>query len=168
MKKKFIHRSVREEWEGLAEAAMKKRWHERCLKSHAIHMAEKQRAVEMKERRNLLLAERRELNDLEMVRRKHAVEQTEQSYNALIQNDIGDNISTSPLLLDKVITPICEPSCSCTTDNVLDKTHCNALLQDARKERDRAISLARQFRDLAETSRTETRTIQSLLYQSSS
>ena len=30
-------------------------------------MAEKQRAVEMKERRNLLLAERRELNAIEMV-----------------------------------------------------------------------------------------------------
>ena len=46
--KKVIHRPEKEGWKALAEEALKKRWHERSLRSHALEMAE----VEEEMRRN--------------------------------------------------------------------------------------------------------------------
>lgn len=147
----------------MAESAMKKRWHERCLKSHATCVAEKEQRMEMKEKQRVLLEERRREEALKQVHHEHAVEQVEHSYNALVQCDISDKSVTSPLLLNEVITPVCEPSCTCETSNALDKVHCNELLRDARRDRDKALCLARQYRDLAEASRTESREIKNEL-----
>ena len=63
-----------------------------------------------------------------------------------------DPYDTSPLLLD---TPLSEPMCSCT--GVVSSNRCKQQLEYARRERDNAILLARQYRDMAEECHTEKR-----------
>ena len=63
--------------------------------------------------------------------------------------------TTSPLLLDSVVTPMVELSCSYT--NIIVAAQCKQLLQSARQERDNALLLARQYTDIAEECQTEER-----------
>ena len=63
---------------------------------------------------------------------------------------------TSPLLLDSVDIPIVEPSCTC---NHILTTQCKKLIQSARRERDNALMIARQCRNIAEECQTEKRTL---------
>ena len=65
--------------------------------------------------------------------------------------------TTSPLLLDAIITHLSEPTCNCSP--IACTAYCRPLqeLLCARCEKDNALTLARQYRDLAEESRTKIR-----------
>ena len=65
---------------------------------------------------------------------------------------------TSPIVLDSVLAPISEPPSSCTSSPV-HSARCKQLLESARKERDHALSLARHYRDMAETSQAQKRIV---------
>ena len=69
--------------------------------------------------------------------------------------DTSNPRSSSPLLLDEVISPISEPTCSCSL--LAGPSCCKQQLELARKERDSALLIACQYRNLAEASRTENR-----------
>ena len=64
-----------------------------------------------------------------------------------------DPYDTSPLLLDSVATPLSELMCSCT--GIVSSSRCKQQLEYARRERDNALLLARQYRDMAEECHTE-------------
>lgn len=63
--------------------------------------------------------------------------------------------NTSPLLLDSVDIPIVEPSCNCS--HIVVSARCKQLIESARQERDNALMIARQYRNIAEECRTEKR-----------
>ena len=63
---------------------------------------------------------------------------------------------TLPIVLDSVLSPISEPASSCTSSPVHSARR-KQLLESARKERDRALSLARLHRHMAETSQAQKR-----------
>lgn len=162
LNKKLIHRSEKEEWKVLAEESLKKRWHERCQDSHALHVTEVEERKKIEEEERLRLAELKEANTIQMARRHHVVDMTEHCYNTLTQK-VNDNSDTAPLLLDAVVTPVSEPSCTFSPKSTLHTIHCEEQVQSARKERDRALSLARQYRDLAEARQAEKRTLKNEL-----
>ena len=66
---------------------------------------------------------------------------------------VSNSSSTEPLLLDAVVEPISESTCSCPP--MTGTACCKVQLDAARRERDNALALARQYRDLAEATRTE-------------
>ena len=82
---------------------MKGRWHERSMRYHAAHMAEKKKNEEEK----LHLVELKKVNAKKVAQCNHAVDVAEHCYNSLIQNS-HDHSDTLPLLLDSVITPVSE------------------------------------------------------------
>ena len=85
-------------------------------------------------------------------------------YNTLVQNHAIQNHSdTSPLLLDAVVTRLLEPSCTCSSESTLHAIHCREQVRSAREERNRALCLARKYRDLAEASQLEKRTLKMIL-----
>ena len=65
-------------------------------------------------------------------------------------------------MLDSLLSPISEPTSSCTNSPV-HSARCKQLLKSARKERDKALSLARVYRDMAETSQTQKRILKANL-----
>ena len=66
-------------------------------------------------------------------------------------NTEKDSNDTSPLLLDEII-PLSERSCSCSNTCMSDLcvAQCKEELKGARRARDNALLLARQYRDRAE------------------
>ena len=70
-------------------------------------------------------------------------------------DDTSNPTTCNPLILDEIVTPISEPTCNCSP--MAGPSCCKQQLEIARKERDNALLIARQYRDLAETSRTERR-----------
>lgn len=138
---------------------MKKRWHERSIKYHAAHVAEIEEEKKKNEEERLRLVELKKANAIKRAQRNHAVDVAEQCYNTLIQNHAQDYTDTSPLLLDSVITPVSETHSCSSPESMLHRIHCREQVQSAREERDRALSLAQQYRNLAEASQLEKRTL---------
>lgn len=92
--------------------------------------------------------------------RNQEVDMIEEHYYNTITSDTSKHYcSTSPLILDAVLTPISEPVSSCLCKNKVCEVHCDQQLQSVRKERDQALSLARCYRDLAETRQAEKRVL---------
>ena len=131
------------------------------MKSHAIHVTQLEERKKEEEERLLVAKVKEVASTTAIAQRYHAVNMTEQSYNTLTQNHIlDDNSNTTPLLLDAVVTPVSEPSCAFSPESTVRTFHCKQQLQSARNERDRALLLARQYRDLAEASQAGKRTLQ--------
>ena len=74
-------------------------------------------------------------------------------------NTEKDSNDTSPLLLDEIVIPLSEPSCSCSNTCMSDLcvAQCKEELESARRARDNALLLARQYRDRAEKGQEEKR-----------
>ena len=106
----------------------------------------------MEEKKKKEEEEKLRISKLEAAQHEREVEHVERFYTELSHKE------TSPLLLDSVVTPMVEPSCSCT--NIIVAAQCKQLLQSARQERDNARLLARQYRDIAEECQTEKRRLQ--------
>ena len=142
---------------------MKKKWRERSIKYHSAHVAEIEEEKKKNEEERLHLVELKRVNAIQMAQRNYAVDEAEQCYNTLIQNHPQDNTDTSPLLLDSVITPVSETHSCALPENILHRIHCRQQVQSAREERDRALSLAQEYRNLAEASQLEKRTLKNEL-----
>ena len=124
---------------------MKKRWHERSLRYHALEMAEVEEEKKRNEEERLRLAALKEARETERANRHHAVDVTDNCYNTLVQNHaIPNHSDTSPLLLDAVVTPLLEPSCTYSSESTLHAIHCRGQVRSAREERNRAFRLARK------------------------
>ena len=108
--------------------------------------------AEMEEKKKKEEEEKLRISKLEAAQHEHEVEHVERFYTELSHKERN---TTSPLLLDPVVTPMVEPSCSCT--NIIVAAQCKQLLQSAHQERDNALLLARQYRDIAEECQTEKR-----------
>ena len=74
--KKVIHRPEKEGWKALAEEALKKRWHERSLRYHALEMADVEEEKKRNEEERLRLAALKEARETERANRHHAVDVT--------------------------------------------------------------------------------------------
>ena len=132
------------------------------MRYHAAHVAEIEEEKKKNEEERLHRVELKRANAIKIAQRNHAVDVAEQCYNTLIQNS-QDHSDTSPLLLDSVITPVSETLSCSSPENMLHRIHCRLQVQSARQERDRALSLARQYRNLAEASQLEKRTLKNEL-----
>ena len=108
--------------------------------------------AEMEEKKKKEEEEKLRISKLEAAQHECEVEHVERFYTELSHKERN---TTSPLLLDSVVTPTVEPSCSCT--NIIVAAQCKQLLQSARQERDNALLLARQYGDIAEECQTEKR-----------
>ena len=144
----------------MADEALKKRWRERVMKYRALEMIEVEEEKKKVEKEQLHYAELTRAWENERAKRHLAVEVTEHHYNSIIQNHTTkDHCDTSPLLLNAVITPVSEPSCTLSSESIFHAHRCGEQVQSARKERDRALALARQYRDLAEACQLDKRTL---------
>ena len=104
------------------------------------------------EEERLRVANLQEVKAAETARRECEIENTTTRYTTLCEEERND---TSPLLLNSVIIPVTEPSCSCT--NIVVSARCKELLENARRERNIAIMLAMGYRDIADECQTEKR-----------
>lgn len=148
-KKKRIANEVGEK---LALEALKCRWRERYKNACAAEEAAAQEREKVNEEEMLRAAELQKAKAAETARHECEIENTATHYSEICEEERND---TSPLLLSPAIVPIAEPSCSCT--NTVVSARCKELLEDARRERNNAIMLARGYRDMAEQCQTEKR-----------
>ena len=144
LKKKQL---AKEAGEKLALEALKCRWRKRCENACAIEDAEVREREREDEEESFRVAK---LKKAKAARRECEIENTTTRYTELCEEEKND---TSPLLLNSAIILIAEPSCSCT--NIVVSARCKELLEDARRERNNAIMLARGYRDIAEECQTE-------------
>ena len=70
----------------------------------------------------------------------------ENSYTEQILDCNPDTCSTPPLLLDEVVTPLHESTCSCSLIDMAGRVCCKQQMEVARRDRDIALMLARQYR----------------------
>jgi len=142
---------VKDSYEDIALDSLKERWKKRCSESHATHLAEieetKKKVEEDKLQQDLCY----ELKCINTAQRHLQTEFFEQCYAEQCAHGVSnDPSSTSPFLLDEVITPLSESLCSCTPLSDIPTTHFKVQLECARRERDNALLLARQYRDMVE------------------
>ena len=162
LNKKQSHKGQKkEEWELLAEESLRQKYRELCAKNEALHLAEVKEREQQEEKGRLLYFERQRARAKERAEKEFAVEMTQQCYGAEFNVTAAGKhcfiaSDTSPIVLDSVLSPISEPPSSCTSIPV-HSARCKQLLESARKERDHALSLARHYRDMAETSQAQKR-----------
>lgn len=153
-----MHRSSDEGWKALADKALRQRWHERCERSHSLHLDELEEQKKREEEERLHFAKLQEAAAKERAQRNQEVAVIEEHYYNTMTNDTSkDHCSTSPLFLEDVVTPISEPDSHCLCRSKVCEAHCEQQLDSARKERDQALSLARCYRDIAEARQAEKR-----------
>ena len=100
----------------------------------------------MEEKKKKEEEEKLHISKLEAAQHEREVEHVERFCTELSHKERN---TTSPLLLDSVVTPMVEPSRSCT--NIIVAAQCKQLLQSARQERDNGTG------DIAEECQTEKR-----------
>ena len=125
--------------------------------SNAIQEAEIEEMKEREEKERLQANELSELKETQIALCNEDIEHIEDTYMYLAETSepTSDTNSTSPLLLDAVVTPLSEPSCSCSPIECT--ACCKQELMSARRERDNALALVRQYRNLAEEGRSKSR-----------
>lgn len=136
----------------MAIETWKYRCRERLAKANAIEAAEMEEKKKKAEEERLHISKLREIKAIEAAQHEHEMEHVELCYTELSHKE-RDN--TSPLLLDSVVTPMVEPSCSCS--DIIVAAQCKQQLKNACQERDNALVLARQYRGMAEECQTEKR-----------
>ena len=111
------------------------------------------------------MAERLQVEHVRKQKEQHSILVNKQvSINEDMYADVCTNPvqSSSPLLLDSVVTPIQEELCTYSSDAVL-AMKCKDEVQRGRQEHNQALHLARQHRNMAEESLAEKRMIKSNL-----
>ena len=157
--KKLFHRSSKYSMETLSLNSLKRRWQERVTHSEALHAIEREE-IRRKEQKRENLQTLRDKNFEEAVHRNEQITINDKNY-AELSHAYSTVQGSSPLLLDAVVTPISEQEeCECSTSKVL-VVQCKEQIRRARHERDKAISLARQYRNLAEQSQLYKRVLKS-------
>lgn len=141
----------------MALEAFQRQCKERVTKSNAIYAAEIEENKKKEEKERLRLVKLTELREKQRIQRCEEVDHIENSYIEQISGCNPDTSSTSPLLLDEVVTPLYESTCSCSLMDMAGRVCCKEQLKVARQDRDSALMLARQYRDLAEASHTKIR-----------
>ena len=161
VKKKLFYRSSGY-METLALESLKKCWRERMAHSEAVHEMELEEERKAQKEKELYLENLKRIKAEEVAYRNQQVHLNEERYTHLSAYS-ADQSSSSPLLLDNVVTPITEEEqCKCSSSNVL-VLKCKEQICKARHERNRALSLARHYRNLAEKSQSEKRTLKTNL-----
>ena len=156
VKKKLFYRS-NGYMEKLALDSLKKRWSERMAHSEAVHQLELEEDQKAPKERELHLENLKRMKAKEVARHEQQVHLNEEKYTCLSVHS-ADQSSSSPLLLDNVVTPIAEEEeqCECSSSNVL-ALKCKEQILKARHQRNEALFLARHYRNMAEKSRSDTR-----------
>ena len=80
----------------------------------------------------------------------------EEDHIAYQEQSVND---TGPLILDEVVVPVEERMYEYHMTQMV-RTDCSLLVKEAREERDKALELAQNFRNIAEQSRREKRELQ--------
>ena len=126
---------------------MIKRWKECSVKYHDGVTADAAYAANMKLEDRKRLAEYQKQSAAELLERNTAVNIAYGLYDVEIHTSTQtcSHHNTKPVLLDAVVVPITESSTA---------NH-ERLLLEAREERDNALLVARQCRDLVETAQAE-------------
>ena len=144
-------------WQELALDTYQKRCQERIAKSNAMHAAEIVELKKREEKERLQAIELTRLRETQILQHSEEISHIEDiAGTSGSTSEIVTN-TTSPLLLDAIITHLSEPTCNCSP--IACTAYCRPPqeLLCARCERDNALTLARQYRDLAEESRTKIR-----------
>lgn len=156
VRKKLCQHFGERKVESLALETLKKRWHERCIqyKIDCEKEAEERESIRKRSEIHLEWIRRRKEEHADIV--QDIVSMNEEQYDD-IKSASPIESNTSPLLLDSVITPIQEDeTCTCSSNEVL-SMKCKDKVSKARHERDKALFLARHYRDIAEESQSEKR-----------
>ena len=122
---------------------MIKRWRERAVKYHAGVAADAEKKRKQMEDIEKKQAENKIDAFMDLSEWNHATEITDSLYEHQIHSSTCGHHNTKPMLLDAFVAPVTEESPS--TKNYV------RLLLEARQERDSALLIAREYRDLAET-----------------
>ena len=137
---------------------MRERWNERSKlykASVAADIEEEKRREEENRIQNEQRMHERALLSLEHERR---VEEIDELYEAEIRS--AKRSDTAPLLLGTVLSPVVEKPPVCQLGFHRQSAKCDKLIQEARTERDQALLIARQYRNVAEATRAEKRELQ--------
>lgn len=156
--KKLFHQSNKYSVDSLTISSLKKRWRERSERYH-FECAQELEAQRKKEKEDEMRLEciRR---DMAQQHAQHIEQVTvnEENYINISTSSDTDGTSTSPLLLNTVVTLIVEEAiCTCTSEML--GTKCKGEIRKARHERNQALTLAQQYRNLAEKSQSEKRSL---------
>lgn len=153
---KYICRQ--DDGESLALTHLKQRWHDRKAKYIALGIQEEEEKARDDEKKKVQDARIKEAFAAKTRRRIMETDKNEDEYYAKKANIEGDS-DTAPLLLDSVLTPVSEKDHddNCSQESIVLSAHCKEIVQVARKERNQALMLARQYRNAAEECRSEKR-----------
>ena len=158
--KKLFHRSSKYSMETLSLNGLKQCWQERSTRSEAVHAVEESRRQEQE--REVDFQKLRRINAEERAHRNEQISINEENYSR-VSRAYSTVKGSSPLLLDAVVTPVSEQEeCECSKSKVL-VMKCKEQIRRARHERDKALSLARQYRNLVEQSQFDKRVLKSNL-----
>lgn len=140
---------------------LKECWRERCAKYDANCREEVEEKEQQKKESEWQLESLKRMNETRSAWVREKVALNEEAYASI--SSTPAETSTSPLLLDCIVTPVQEEgNCTCTSDTVL-MMKCKSELRKARYERNRALHLAQQYRSMAEQSQSEKRDLKHAL-----
>ena len=151
----MIHRFGKEKWETMAKERLQLRWHERSRNVHKAYLVELERkkAKEKEEKAHDLKC-KEALRD-QQVNWNERIDSIEDKYHTeASQHNNGS------LLLDAVLIPVEEPTSTCHSESLVRSTQCMEHVKTARDERDRALRLAKHYRNMAEETHREKRDLQ--------
>ena len=128
------------------------------MKYHALEKADVEKGKRKKEEKMLRLSELTQARESERAKHYHNIDVTDHHYSTTIRNNaVQDHFDTSPLLLDAVVTPMSEPPCALPSESAIHAIHCREQVHSAREQRDKALGIARHYRDLAESRQLDKR-----------
>ena len=146
--------------ESLSLNSLKQRWQERIANSEALHAMELEDSQREEQLKEMHIRHLRKMKAEERALRQKQVIINGENYFC-VQHAYSNVKGTSPLLLDTVVTPVFEKEdCDCSSSNLIAKK-CEERLRRARCERNKALFLARQYRNLAEQSQSDKRLLKS-------
>ena len=147
-KKKLIHRFGEEKYESILEDRLKKRWQSTQMIYDLNCVLEEEQKRKKEAAKELAQKEKTEQRESKKQAKLSAVHRIEDLYEE-------QKCQLSPLLLDEVVVPLREKCVSPLT-----QVDYSCQVKEAREERDRALNLAKHYRDIAEGCRRETLKVQ--------
>ena len=135
---------------------MKQRWQDTTKKIDCMRKEEREERAIQKREKNLRNIQRNLEKARAETRRMELIEDVEEDFTNLKRND------NCLLILNEVVVPIQEQEQTFDPSHMsqMARTDCKQIVQKAREERDQALKLAQQFRNIAEQSFSEKRCLQ--------
>ena len=119
---------------------------------HKAYLVELERKETKEKEEKAHDLQRKEAVRVEKVNWNERIDSMEENYHA----ETGQHNNGS-LLLDAVLIPVEEPTSTCCSESLIHSTQCIEHVRTARSERDRALRLAKHYRDMGEETHREKR-----------